>query len=284
MPLKTTKMILGTLLVTCFLITALPTTIMGEEGPRVIPIENKCGLEVEIPQKTVDLGNLNPGERKESYIKVTNKGSGNMTLFIRTNMMDETTVNGGYLADAMKLTIKDGRNMIADDLFRNVVDNGSIFIGTLAPGTSKILDLSTYLPGDETGNEYQGAYMKVSWTFVTQCSSSGDGEERDDSGGGTGGGAGAGNTTTPPGEIVVPPEEILIEDERVPMGSDELVEPDEANTPHEPIEPGESEITIEDDKMPYGYLTIPKTGQMASMYFYSLGTLIMMIGLQLKKK
>lgn len=170
MTLKIAKIALGTLLLTFVTLTLTSTTTWGKDKPRVLAIENKCGLEVKVPAKTVDLGNLNPGDNKKTKLEISNTGSNDMTVYIRTNIVDETTLNGGYLADITDYVIKDGERIIADDLFRNVALEGNLLIGTLKPGTSKTLDFFSYLPGDGTGNDYQRAYMKVSWTFITQCS------------------------------------------------------------------------------------------------------------------
>ena len=68
---------------------------------RVIRPENENGLEIHLPEKTVDTGNLNPGDTKESYLRLVNEGSYTLTVSIRTNITSEKTPFGGgpWLSD-----------------------------------------------------------------------------------------------------------------------------------------------------------------------------------------
>lgn len=288
MTLKKAKITLGSLLVTAIVLTS-PSTTWGKEKARVIAIENKCGLEVKVPQKSIDLGNLNPGDSKETTIQLSNKGTNDITLFIRTNIQGETTLNGGYLADIMDFTISSKKDTIAEASFRGVADQGNILIGTLKSGASKMLDLATFLPGEGTGNEYQGAYMKVSWTFITQCSSgeAGGGNDKDKE-------VIEDDPNNPTDNPKKPPEEITIEDELVPLGEDDPDIPGKIEIPVEENElplgdgdtdiPDNSDLIIEDESVPFGDLKMPKTGQLASVYFYGTGALLVTLGVSRKKQ
>jgi LPXTG-motif cell wall-anchored protein len=42
-------------------------------------------------------------------------------------------------------------------------------IGSLVSGQVKEIDITIYLPGSETGNEYQGSFVKTSYSVLIQC-------------------------------------------------------------------------------------------------------------------
>lgn len=165
---------------------------------RVIRPENENGLEIHLPEKTVDTGNLNPGDTKESYLRLVNSGEDTFTIYIRTNILpfSEKSPRGGRLADVMTLTIKDGEQVVADDTFREVAKEGNISLGKMTPGSEKTIYFSTDMP-ENAGNEYQGSSFKANWTFTTQVSG----------GGGGGGGGGDDETTEPTDEYTDPSDE-----------------------------------------------------------------------------
>jgi hypothetical protein len=53
---------------------------------------------------------------------------------------------------------------------------GEIFMGWLSPGESQRIDITTYLPGEETENEFQSASITVKFLFRTWCESDDDDE------------------------------------------------------------------------------------------------------------
>ena len=142
---------------------------------RVIRPENENGLEIHLPEKTVDTGNLNPGDTKESYLRLVNSGEDTFTIYIRTNILpfSEKSPRGGRLADVMTLTIKDGEQVVADDTFREVAKEGNISLGKMTPGSEKTIYFSTDMP-ENAGNEYQGS-SPANWTFTTQVTGGGGG-------------------------------------------------------------------------------------------------------------
>ena len=286
MRVKKAKMALGILFVTSLVFTSVPTITWGKEKPRVIAIMNSLGLEVKVPHKTVDLANLNPGDSKATSLQVSNKGLNEIMVFIRTNILEETTLRGGYLADKVNFSIKEEGNILADDVLRGVGNMGNILIGTLKPGDSKTLDFSSYLPGTETGNEYQGAYMRVSWTFVVQQS------RINAPSGGLGTDVNPGLTKNPdlPGALDGLVEEFTIEDELVPLASDaplikeDLPMPDSSQVTTEDKErPDDLGITVKDQEIPFGGFKLPKTGQFGAGIFYGAGSCLILLGLYSKK-
>ena len=128
---------------------------------------DRNGLEIRVPQKTVDTGNLNPGDKKSSSLQLLNTGSSVLNVYIRTNILGETSPRGGRLADVMTLTIKAEDELISDGTFREVAKEGYVLIGSIAPETTKTIYFSADFPED-AGNDYQGASLRVNWTFLTE--------------------------------------------------------------------------------------------------------------------
>ncbi|MEW6622094.1 MAG: LPXTG cell wall anchor domain-containing protein [Bacillota bacterium] len=257
MTLKVIKTMLVILFAASFIIVSVPTAAFGEAKVGAIIIEgNVCGLVVEATDEKEDVGtgNLNPGDIKYSSLKLTNTGSVPLTLSIRTNVIKQTSApdRNGKLADVMELTIKDGGNDITGLSGKTFseVDKKNISIGNMSAGSEKILNFYVNLPGGKTGNDYQGASMKVNWTFTTTCS-------------------------TPERER--PERETFREvpDEQIPAGP-----PVDEETP--PEIPG-IEIII-DEEIPAGPIEMPDTGEISPFYFYGAGLLIVMLGVTLRRK
>jgi hypothetical protein len=248
MPAKNHKKIMALIIATCLMITAFPGLAWGE----YTLVGGNSGLVIEIPKKTVDTGNLNPGDQKGSHFRITNPGSNTVNLFIRTNIIREDKPNGGYLADVMTLSIKEGDNIIANDIVRKVVEAGNILVGSLSPGQTMIIDLDTHLPPASTGNEYQKAFLSLNWTFTVQTVSGG---------GSSGGGSGGGD------ENEVEDPEITIFDEPIPGGP-------------MPTE----EIEIEPEEVPFGVPIMPQTGEALPTLPYLMGFVAIGAGLKLISK
>ncbi len=252
----------------CAAVLIAGLVIAWASGPvladRVIRPENEHGLEIHLPEKTVDTGNLNPGDTKESYLRLVNSGEDTFTIYIRTNILpfSEKSPRGGRLADVMTLTIKDGEQVVADDTFREVAKEGNISLGKMTPGSEKTIYFSTDMP-ENAGTEYQGSSFKANWTFTTQVS-----------GGGGGGGGGGGDTTPRRPE----PEE------------EELIPIEEEEVPGAPLEPeggspeGEPEVPLEEEEVPGGPVKMPKTGERPPLLFYGLGLTLVAGGVALGRK
>jgi len=254
MSFKLMKKLITLLAAVCLLSAANLGLAWGES--EVTIAGNKCGLVVKVSPKTVDTGNLNPGDEKYSSLRLINTGDKTITVYIRTNIKKEEAPRGGYLADIMTLTIRDGSRVLADDLFREVAKRGNILIGKMAPGEEKMIEFEAQFP-KEANNDYQGATMKVNWTFVAECS--GNGGDDGDNDGGNGGGDN-GRPKPPP----------VDEEEPIPPEPDEPIEPEAIDTPEEsiPFVPGE----------------MPATGEVPSLYYYGAGAALAMLGLVTSKK
>ena len=183
----------STKLITAVLLTALlglgiaPVEAFGEPVYRKVGESN--GLVIEVPEKTQDTGNLGPGDTKQSHIRLTNSNQRSVTVYMRTEIVEESTLYGGKLAEAFRLKIMDGSGTVYDGTFQEAHDKGNISLGRMTPNAEKTLYFYADLPGRETGNEYQGSSMKVQWVFTTQVGGGGGGGGGDE-GGRRGGGGG----------------------------------------------------------------------------------------------
>lgn len=244
-----------------FVIVKVPGIALGEPG---FIINNDNGLVIHVPEKTVDTGNLNPGDKKSSSLKLKNTSSSSLTVYIRTNIISETSPRGGYLADVMTLTIKDkdGDKVICDGTFRSVANEGNVLIGDLAPGTEKTIYFFADLP-KETGNDYQGASLKVNWTFTTESTGGGgdDGGDRDDD-----------DEPAPP---------IEIEEEPIPEGEPEPPVPTE---PEPEPDPDVQIMEIPEEEVPVGAPDMPETGEGVHYPYYVVGAFAILAGIGLIKK
>ena len=203
------KLITMALLASLLVLGMVPAKALGGTGYKIEGESN--GLIIESPLDPEDTGNLNPGDRKHSQLKLTNTNRRPVAVFISTVIVSEETPSGGEpLADGMFLTIEDEDTTVCSGTFREARDKGNISLGRMASGEEKILDFYADFPGEESGNEYQGSSMKVQWVFTTQSSSSGGG-------GGRRRGGGEEEITVDEPDIFVPPDEpVTVEDLPLP--------------------------------------------------------------------
>lgn len=261
---KTIKSIMTMLFVFFLMLGAIPAQALGEPAYEIVGESN--GLTIAVQSDYVDTGNLNPGDKKDSSLTLTNTGEDTLTVYIRTDIISQETRGGGYLADVMRLTIKDGDTAVNDDeIFSDAAEKGNIQIGRMAPGAVKILNFHVEFPaelpdGKDLGNEYQGASMNVKWVFTTESSGNGGGDDhdrRDD------------DDEREPDEPDVP--DITVEDEPVPIG------------PVDEGEPSEPPVTAGDEEIPGGP-AMPKTGETSPLYFFAAGAFLAVVGYAVRKK
>lgn len=244
---KTIKLITLVLLASLLVLGMAPAKVLGGTGYKIEGESN--GLIIASPLDPEDTGNLGPGDQKHSRLKLTNTNTSPVTVYIRTVIVDEDTPpDGKPLAEGMFLTIKDGDKEIFSGTFGDAHEEGNISLGSMEHQDEKIMDFYADFPED-SGNEYQGASMKVQWVFTTQTS--------DDGGGGGGGGS-----------------------RRRDRGGDEeeitVEEPDIFVPPEEPITV-EEPVTVEDLPLP----GMPKTGEGPSYPYYLAGACAIVAGIGL---
>lgn len=268
---RTVKNIFATILITGLCAFLLPGLAFGE-GEGTIISTTEDGLVIRVLDEIQDTGNLNPGDKKHSCYSLVNEGKGTITVYIKTEIDEESvkSPNGGKLADIMTLTIKDGEKEVISDTFTEVANvgdgatKGNLLLGEMAPESEKVICLYTNLPGN-TDNEYQGASFKANWKIKTVKKTGGGG---DDSGGGT----------DRPSRPKTPSDPTVdVDDGSLPEGGPEPGDITEGDIPE--IE-GESEVVeIVDVEIPFGKPEIPKTGRDLPYPYYVVGALLVLTGL-----
>ncbi len=257
------------LFVVCAVITAVPQTVnAAPSGVKIVG--NNCGLVIEVSDEKEDTSNLNPGDLKQSKLILKNKGDNRIqNVSIKTNIIanSETSPRGGNLADILKLTIKDGNITIIDNLsFRDAAKISSKSLGPMDAGEEKVLDFIINFPSS-ADNDYQGASFQTNWTFTTTCTGS-------SGGGDSGGGGGRNDDPEDSDRAEEPGGEISVPDEDIPAGP---IDEEEPSVP-------DIEITVDDEAIPIGPTEMPKTGEMAPIYFIGFGAFIVAIGIYLRFK
>lgn len=232
--------------------------------------ENQCGLVIEAAGDGEDIGNLYPGDRKQSQLRLVNEGENLISsIAMKTQIVhgSESSPRGGDLADVLRLTIKNGDDFLVNDLpFRDAAHLSAIELGSMVSGSEMVLDFYLFFP-TTAGNEYQGSSFQANWYFATSCDSNGDPGGGDPGGGGetgTGGGTGSGQTNVP--EAQVPQGQI-------PLG------PGITRPNNETVI-----ITVEGDPIPFGPgVVLPRTGEANPLGFVWTGSLFILLGLLWRK-
>lgn len=115
-----------------------------------------------------DLGNMNPGDTRTAKITIKN---GYKDMFRLWMQAQDASSDAPSLFEVMELTVfYDGV-----ELYRGPVDRfaeSELYLGLFDLGESGELLIKLYLPGPETGNEYQGRSARVKWVFRAQASES----------------------------------------------------------------------------------------------------------------
>ena len=112
--------------------------------------------------------NFNPGQTVKSNLTIKNNYSEEFDLFFKPRRVSEAVLEGEPdLEKQLKLTVKyKGKDIYNGNMsdFDNADD--SIALGTFSPGETQNIDVTVYLPGEETGNEFQGKSVKTEWVFT----------------------------------------------------------------------------------------------------------------------
>jgi len=200
-------------------------------------------------EKLFDLGNMAPGDTCTATINIKNSYSRWYDLWIRAEDLEDSDPS---LLNIMELTV----SFRGKPLYEGTVADfppvpgspgSNLSLGRFRPGESGALVATVHLPGPETGDEFQGKTAGVKWVFTAQSRSGG---------GGGGGGGGGIWEPEPPG---VPPQE----------------EP--------PGTPPEEELVLEPER-PGVKPVMPRTGEGAPYFYYLLGGLALLAGMQLARK
>lgn len=215
-----------------------------------------------------DVGNLNPGDTKYSYLTVSNEGTSRLRYYfdvveIKSKAGSYRGEDGKHLKDILLMRVERG----GQKLFEGNLTVGEVIalaekdMGILGVGEEERIDISVDFP-KEAGNDYQGSEVTVRFKFRAVPI---EGDE--------GGGDYESTIIEYPPEPpeVTPPEEEPPEEEII-------IEPEPPAVP--PVEPGEPRVEIEEELPP----ELPKTGEYSRPAIYAIGVLIIAAGLLLRKK
>lgn len=163
--------ILRTLFSVSMVILVLIFAIDGQETLAFVNENDRCGLTVKASESLVDTRNLNPGDRKVSYLVVSNQKDTYLEYWLDIQVLDRTSGHypglvGAYVDDILEITVE--RNGIV--LFQGRVSEfEELKVGILPRNSSERLDVFIYLPGPETDNKYQGASSVISFSLRSVC-------------------------------------------------------------------------------------------------------------------
>ncbi|CAK7005235.1 hypothetical protein [Tissierella sp.] len=230
-------------------------------------IGTDLGLEI-IPTSTklFDLNRLNPGDTKEAKITIKNNYRSSFYLYMRAERMSPIPEEGDIdLFEQLNLTVYLHGNIVYSGSMKDFATS-SISLGVFNPNDIKDLNAAVYLPGPETGNEFQGAGVEVKWIFIAESDvpteEPEEPEESEES-----------EEFEEQEEIIEDriPETIPEENkeeiigERIPEVAPKIIEEEE----------------IIEEKIPQSVLKMPRTGEIPSSLFYGAGMLFLFIGVQM---
>ncbi len=147
----------------------------------------RVALDPEVPLFEPD--NMNPGDTEESTVTVTKTGSASAELYFAWEYIAGNPVHGedGSLFDQLEMEILSGETVLFEGLMNeweydrdnpsmedavNITDE--LEMDFMEQGDEITLDFKIYLPGPETGNEYQGATLETRLVFFTICTNGDD--------------------------------------------------------------------------------------------------------------
>ena len=255
------------------------------------------GLRVNVSDVLVPTDNLAPGDTKTSTMTISidpESNTSSLRVWIRAEIIEYVLgkeVNGirGNLDDKLVLTVthKNGKVLHNGPISKF---NENVLIGDIKRGNRVDLTFTVHLPGETTGNEYQGSSLTVKWIITAQYESpvTPTPTERPLS-----------PPTRPPSRSVTtiptqPPAEptgpIVPTEQVTPTAAPEIIDVEDEETPAGPGKPDiyddpaddETEIIIiKEEEIPKG---LPKTGEVPPILFYGLGAGAVYAGMKLNQK
>jgi len=255
------------------------------------------GLRVNVSDVLVPTDNLAPGDTKTSTMTISidpESNTSSLRVWIRAEIIEYVLgkeVNGirGNLDDKLVLTVthKNGKVLHNGPISKF---NENVLIGDIKRGNRVDLTFTVHLPGETTGNEYQGSSLTVKWIITAQYESpvTPTPTERPLS-----------PPTRPPSRSVTtiptqPPAEptgpIVPTEQVTPTAAPEIIDVEDEETPAGPGKPDiyddpaddETEIIIiKEEEIPKG---LPKTGEVPPILFYGLGAGAIYAGIKLNHK
>lgn len=301
---KNSKSATSILLALLFLIAS---TVIGSVNAFAIEVEgSETGLRVNVSGVLVPTDNLAPGDTKTS----------SMTIYLdRDSSVTEKTLPvwmSAEITESIPGKTFDGKRGNLDDVLEFTIthesgevlyDRGSasglskpIVLGQISKGDSFDVFITVHLPGEETGNEYQAATLKVKWKVITMYTPGPEPTPIEP-------------TPTEPTPTAPTPTEPTPTEPTPTVPTPTVPTPTEPTpTVPTPTEPAPTEPTptttedtlykVENEPVPVGSpepeleiieeefipAGLPKTGELPPILFYGLGAGIICVGLKMNKK
>lgn len=146
-------------------------------GPADTDGDQRCRITAS-PDALFKLGNLNPGDSYSRTLTIKNEGELPAYLWLTHEWVDGNPLPGeqGDLFSQLVMTISWRGITLYHGPLEGLEEllNISIQIGPLRPGQSLDLDFDIFLPGQSTGNDFQGSTVTTRMIILTAC---GDGTE-----------------------------------------------------------------------------------------------------------
>lgn len=144
--------------ITLFLI--LSNTVIFADDIKII--REKEGFNLEINSKLFDVNSLKPGDTEEAKLTIINKSEDVFKLSLGLERVGEKQEVD--LFEQLDLTLNyDGDNIYSGKLSK--LENEEISLGSIEANGEKEINAKLYLPGLETGNEYQNKEIEFNWIF-----------------------------------------------------------------------------------------------------------------------
>lgn len=250
--------------ITAIIILAVSFVLLlsSQDTFALVVVGEEYGLRVHLSEEYVPTDILNPGDTKTSIMTISNTGevSSSLPAYLKTEITGSSPgFGGGNLDDKLNLTIK--RNS-GEELYNGPFSGlaREIELGSIETGKPTNLEFTVHLPGS-TSNEYQAASLSVKWEVRTNYESS-----------------------NPPGES--PQQSSTPESSPVPSNTPGTTDIKDDTMPTGGAEdetPGNNqEIELDDEQVPEGDL--PKTGEIAPLFFYLFGLILIFIGVMIRTK
>jgi len=121
-----------------------------------------------VGEKIFDIGNMNPGQRVTSKVTIKNTTKSPFELYLRIERLTSVPTEGEPdLYEQIQLTITNrGELIYIGTLYGFANSENGISLGYFTPSQFSDLIAEVYLPGAETGNEFQGKNIENRWVFT----------------------------------------------------------------------------------------------------------------------
>lgn len=163
------KVIYFFIIICIAIVTSLCTYSTNVYASNIGLIGNDKGLKVSPDNsKLFDISNMNPGQTVSSKIIVENDYSEPFELFLKTERVGIEPLQGEpdlYKQIQLEVTFR-GKVIFSGAMIDFANGGSSISLGTFSAKEVQEIVATAYLPGLETGNEFQGKNLKTKWTFV----------------------------------------------------------------------------------------------------------------------